>query len=111
MERKYENRLFLGFLHLHILYHASQQPFYGAWILEELREHGYHIGPSHLYPLLKEMTKSGFLEMESRTENNKMRKYYQISESGKCLMNELMDKVKELTDEVFLSKNMIEDQI
>jgi len=108
MEGKYENKLFLGFLHLHILYHASKHPFYGVWMLEELREHGYHIGPSHLYPLLKEMTKSGFLEMESRTENKKMRKYYRMTESGNRLMNELLVKVKELTNEVFQSKVLSE---
>ena len=42
-------RLFRGFIYLHILYHASVEPFYGSWMLEELSNHGYKLSPGTLY--------------------------------------------------------------
>jgi hypothetical protein len=34
-----------GFIRLHILHHASQEPLVGYWMIEELRRHGYEMSP------------------------------------------------------------------
>ena len=33
---KVPHDLFLGFVKLHILYHAGREPVYGLWLIEEL---------------------------------------------------------------------------
>jgi DNA-binding PadR family transcriptional regulator len=43
---------FLGFVKIHILRHAAQEPLYGAAIIAELRRYGYDLSPGALYPLL-----------------------------------------------------------
>ncbi|MEE8392587.1 MAG: helix-turn-helix transcriptional regulator, partial [Anaerolineae bacterium] len=44
--------LFLGFIKIHILHHAGQEPVYGLWLIEELAHHGYTVSPGTLYPTL-----------------------------------------------------------
>lgn len=34
---------FLGFIKIYILHHASEEPVYGLWLIEELGRHGYFI--------------------------------------------------------------------
>ncbi len=40
-----DNEFYGGLIRLHILHHAAQQPMFGLWLIEELRRHGYRIGP------------------------------------------------------------------
>ncbi|MDR9460005.1 MAG: PadR family transcriptional regulator, partial [Dehalococcoidia bacterium] len=57
---------FLGFIKIHILYHASRDPIYGVEILEELGRHGYRLSPGTLYPTLHRLEKEGYLESRSK---------------------------------------------
>lgn len=52
MEDKVLRKLFLGFIHIHILHHAKEKPIFGLWMLEELKEHGYSLSAGTLYPIL-----------------------------------------------------------
>lgn len=36
---------FLGFIKVHILHHAAEEPIYGLGMIEELGRHGYEISP------------------------------------------------------------------
>ncbi len=101
MNERFMKKLFLGFLNVHILYHASKAPIYGAWMIEELNHHGYHVGSSHIYPLLKELTKENLLVMNEVLEGGKIRKYYQITPLGNTVLNELKERAKALSKEVF----------
>ncbi len=107
MESRYEKKLYLGFLNIHILYHASIEPIYGVWMLEELKHHGYQVGPSHVYPLLKEMVVEGLLSVEENAASGRMRKYYRITEKGLYLLIELYDKIEELSREIHHKKQVI----
>ena len=40
-------RLYSGLIRLHVLHHAGQEPIFGFGIMQELRRHGYHIGPGN----------------------------------------------------------------
>ena len=104
MSTRFEKKVYLGFLNIHILYHASIEPIYGVWMIDELNHHGYKIGASHIYPLLRKMTTEGLIFMEERNENGRIRKYYSITNKGKILLEDLKHKVKELSGEV--SKNI-----
>jgi hypothetical protein len=48
LEDKVLRKLFLGFIHIHILHHAKEHPIFGVWMHNELKEHGYDISS---YPL------------------------------------------------------------
>jgi PadR family transcriptional regulator len=46
---------FLGFIEVHILHHAAQEPVYGLALISELRRHGYELSPGKMYPVLHEL--------------------------------------------------------
>ena len=50
-----------GAVRLHILHHACEGEIRGAWMRDELAEHGHTISPGTLYPILHEMEASGLL--------------------------------------------------
>jgi len=40
----------LGFVKIHVLHHAAQGPVYGLALIDELRRHGYEVGPAPSTP-------------------------------------------------------------
>ncbi|WP_152656541.1 PadR family transcriptional regulator [Oceanobacillus sp. CFH 90083] len=100
MEDKLLRKLFLGFIQIHILHHAMEHPIYGAWMLDELREHGYTISPGTLYPILHSMEKDGLLHMNERNVGGKIRKYYTATEKGQEILDEARKKAYELFKEI-----------
>ncbi|RJQ40152.1 MAG: PadR family transcriptional regulator [Dehalococcoidia bacterium] len=92
--------LFLGFIRLHILYHASREPVYGLSLMEELERHGYRMSPGTLYPILHQMESNGFLSSEKSVIGGKIRKYYWITEEGNLALLQSYEKIKELSDEL-----------
>ena len=95
---------FLGFVKIHILYHASREPIYGVEILEELGRHGYRLSPGTLYPTLHRLSKEGLLSVEKRIVDGKIRKYYVITEQGLAALDEAKKKITELVNEVILDR-------
>jgi len=95
-----ERKFFLGFIRIHLLYHASKGSIYGVEMIEELRRHGYNISPGTLYPILHSLEKEGFLISKPKNVNGKIRKYYQITKKGEKILREARKKIKELIDEV-----------
>jgi DNA-binding PadR family transcriptional regulator len=107
MDHMVLKKIYLGFLQAHVLYHASIEPIYGLFMIQELNHHGYHVGPSHIYPLLNQMEKQGLLIKEEKNEFGKIRKYYQITQAGIELLNDIKIKVKELSNEILDKGNHI----
>ncbi len=100
MQNQILRKLFLGFIQIHILYHAKKEPFYGAWMIEELKEHGYDMSPGTLYPILHNMESSGLLEKEEKKVEGKIRKYYKITDLGNEILHEAQKKAYELFKEI-----------
>lgn len=100
MEEKLLRKLFLGFIQIHILHHAKEHPIYGAWMLEELKEHGYQISAGTLYPILHSMENDDLLLKEEQNVNGKIRKYYTATEKGKIILDEARKKAYELFNEI-----------
>jgi DNA-binding PadR family transcriptional regulator len=92
--------LLLGFVKIHILYHASQEPIFGVGITSELEQHGYRLSPGTLYPLLHNLEAAGFLEREDQIVGGKIRKYYGITRLGQRALEEARAKVVDLVNEV-----------
>lgn len=95
---------FLGFIKIHILYHATKEPVYGVGLAEELSRHGYKISFGTLYPTLHSMEKNNLLKSYKKIINGKERKYYQITEKGKKVLENSREKIKELVNEVIYER-------
>jgi PadR family transcriptional regulator, regulatory protein PadR len=96
-----DREFLLGFIRLHILYHAADEPIFGLAILEELGRHDYKISPGTLYPLLHRMEGKGLLKSERQLASGKFRRVYRITELGLTTLNEAKEKVRELFGELF----------
>ena len=95
-----DREFFLGFIKIHILYHASKELIYGVEIAEELARHGYSISPGTLYPTLHRLEKEGYLESSSEVVSGKVRKYYRATDAGKLMLEQAKEKIRELVTEV-----------
>lgn len=93
-------KLFLAFIQIHILHHAKKEPIYGTWMTEELKKHGYAISAGTLYPIFHNLEKDGLLNVQNRTVNGKVRKYYSITERGISVLEQANVKIGELTGEL-----------
>lgn len=91
---------FLGFMRVHILYHAAKGRIFGLEMIEELREHGYELSPGTLYPILHSMEQAGYLRCEHAVAAGKARKYYRATALGKRVLVQLKERIRELTEEV-----------
>jgi PadR family transcriptional regulator PadR len=100
MENKILRKLFLGFIQIHILHHAKEEPIYGSWMLEEIKSHGYQMSAGTLYPILHNMEASGLLLKEEKIVGGKIRKYYRTTEKGDMVLEEAKNKAYELFKEI-----------
>jgi len=91
---------FLGFVKIHILYHAAEGPVYGAELTQELARHGYDLSPGTLYPTLHRLHDKGYLVKEKRVVDGRVRKYYTITSKGRAALTEARRKIAELVGEV-----------
>ena len=99
-----DREFFLGFIKIHILYHASKEPIFGVEIAEELARHGYRVSPGTLYPTLHRLEKEGYLESFSKVVDGRVRKYYQATARGKLVLEQSKEKIRELVTEVIEEK-------
>ena len=92
--------LFLGFIKIHILYHAAQEPICGVEVLQELQRHGYRLSPGTVYPTLHRLARDGYLTQHRKVVDSKVRKYYTITDQGLATLGEARAKKAELVNEV-----------
>ena len=83
-----------------MLHHAKKEAFFGSWMMDELAEHGYHMSPGTLYPMLHEMTKQGLLYVRPENVNGKVRKYYSITQAGEVVLSDAKRIAFELVREL-----------
>lgn len=100
---------FLGFIKIHILHHAAEEPIYGLWMIEELKRHGYELSPGTLYPILHGLEESGYLVSEERLVGGKVRKYYTITDEGRGMLRQARKQIRELTGEVLEGDAAMDD--
>lgn len=100
MKERILRKLFLGFMQVHILYHAQKEPIYGVAMIDELKSHGYDISAGTMYPLLHTLEASGLLTKKERLMGGKIRKYYTITRAGEEVLKEARSKAVELVREL-----------
>ena len=91
---------FLGFIKIHILHHAAEEPVYGLALIAELRRHGYELSPGKMYPVLHELERAEYLRRIDRVVNGKVRKYYAITRRGAAALTDAREKIGELVGEL-----------
>ncbi len=91
---------------VHILYHAQEGEIIGHWMLEELREHGYHVSPGTLYPMLTRMEKLGWLERVkgARGKAGNEGRPYRTTAAGRKALREVEGRLRELIGEVGVNR-------
>lgn len=92
--------LSLGFIRLHILYHADKEAICGIELIEELRHHGYRVGPGTMYPMLHELESAGLLKSVGQVVDGKRRRNVQITAAGRRVLQQARVKLQELAAEV-----------
>ena len=66
-----------------------KEPKYGYALVQSLEQKGVDIDPNTLYPLLRRLESQGLLESKWETGGAKPRKYYQRTEYGKQIYEQL----------------------
>ncbi len=69
-------------------------------MMDELRNHGYEVGPGTIYPILHSLEEDGFLTIREENVNGKIRKYYSITSNGIEILNKARLRIKELINEL-----------
>lgn len=100
LKEQITRKIFNGLIYVHILHHGNIEAFYGSWMIEELKEHGYNVSPGTLYPILKSMVEEELLEKEDINVNGRIRKYYKTTKKGNTLLYELKNNLKELFNDI-----------
>lgn len=93
--------VFAGLIRIHVLHHACAEGVFGLGMINELRRHGYKIGPGTMYPLLHGMEKRGWLRARSTRIGGRVRKVYFATRPGKRTLEEARMKIQELFEELF----------
>jgi PadR family transcriptional regulator, regulatory protein PadR len=91
---------FLGFIKIHILYHATQKPIYGLEMIRELQRHSYDLSPGTLYPILHRLEAQGYLAAEKQVVGGKVRKYYRATPLGQEMLAQAYQQAQELLREI-----------
>ena len=89
-----------GFIKVHILFHASQEPVYGVGLMAELARHGYHLSPGTVYPILHSMEVDKYLTSHGVVVRGRVRRYYRATDLGLETLKEAQAKIRELVAEV-----------
>ena len=88
-----------GSLVLAVLTQLDQEQ-YGYSLIELLSKKGFEIEQNTLYPLLRRLETQGLLDSSWKVEENRPRRYYTISKSGKSIRENL------ISDWLILERNM-----
>ena len=75
-----------------------EEPKYGYSLVQSLEEKGIDIDPNTLYPLLRRLEKQGLLKSQWETGGAKPRKYYDRTDYGTQIYEELKVQWEELSE-------------
>lgn len=84
-----------GILEACVLAVLDKGESYGYLLVKDISQF-VEITESTLYPILKRLVANGQLSVDSREHNGRLRKYYNITESGRNRIDELLDEWKEI---------------
>ncbi|MBC54617.1 MAG: PadR family transcriptional regulator [Gammaproteobacteria bacterium] len=71
---------------------SLKQPHYGYSLRKQLQGRGIDIDEGTLYPLIRRLADQGLLDSEWRQGEGRERRYYQLSDLGATLLEQLTDE-------------------
>jgi DNA-binding PadR family transcriptional regulator len=84
-----------GYLRIAVLILLSRKPHYGYEIMKEIRERTmgfWRPTAGGIYPVLKDLEKSGYIEGEWKLQKKRKRKIYGITKAGKSVLEKALAK-------------------
>ncbi|MCR4408728.1 MAG: helix-turn-helix transcriptional regulator [Candidatus Saccharicenans sp.] len=86
----FETEMNRGFLQVLVLA-LLEKEMYGYSMVRTIRELGYEVEENTLYPLLRRLEKNGWVKSKWDLGEDRPRKFYVITASGRKLRDELLD--------------------
>lgn len=80
-----------GILDICVLSSLLREDSYGYKIIKDLQPYT-QISESTLYPILRRLEAAGHLNVYSAEHNGRLRKYYQLTRSGKARIEEFQEE-------------------
>jgi PadR family transcriptional regulator PadR len=93
-------QFFLGFVKIHILHDAAEEPVCVVSLAEEWGRYGYRLSPGTLYPTLHGLEAAGYLRCVSERRAGRRRKCYTITQAGQKALAQARQQIRELMEEV-----------
>jgi DNA-binding PadR family transcriptional regulator len=90
-----------GYIRVAVLILLSNKPSHGYEIMKEIKDktHGfYKPTPGGVYPILRDLEKSGYIKGEWNRQNNRNIKTYRITEKGKIILRNAIVKQSEIAN-------------
>lgn len=85
----FETEMNRGFLQILVLALLKEE-MYGYAMVRTIRELGYEVEENTLYPLLRRLEKNGWVKSKWDLSQDRPRKFYVITDSGRKLRDELL---------------------
>ena len=91
---KWESQVKKGILEFIILLYLKSKPYYGYELISDIKNlTSFEVAEGTIYPLLNRLKSEEFITSEwKEQEVGILRKYYNISENGKQMLNLMKDK-------------------
>lgn len=94
-----------GAVRLHILHHACEGEIHGAWMRDELAEHGHNISPGTLYPVLHRLEADGLLTSREQVVDGRIRRLYAATAEGHRELEACRAALGELAGEILTDRD------
>jgi DNA-binding PadR family transcriptional regulator len=92
-----------GFIRMGVLILLNKKPSHGYEIMKEInsRTKGFwQPTAGGVYPILRDLEKSGYIKGEWQTQKNRKLKVYKITESGELILRHAIVKQAEISDNI-----------
>lgn len=92
-----------GYIRMGVLILLNKKPSHGYEIMKEInsRSKGFwQPTAGGVYPILRDLEKSGYIEGQWQTQKNRRRKVYKITESGELILRRAILKQTEISNNI-----------
>ena len=98
-----------GYIRIATLILLSKKPYHGYEVMKEIKEKTkgfWKPTAGAMYPVLKDLQESGYIQGEWNIETKRRKKIYKITESGRTVLSRALTKEKQLAT---MMKNLFEE--
>jgi DNA-binding PadR family transcriptional regulator len=92
-----------GYIRIAVLILLSKKPSHGYEIMKEIKDRTrgfYKPTPGGVYPILRDLEKTGYIKGEWHKQNNRNIKTYGITEKGKIILKNAVVKQSEIANNI-----------